>query len=327
MNQKRQQLQHNTLGDMIAEKMAAAEPYAAQIFVGTLVGLVILGGIIWYASLPDTLSARAWDSYMAALGDRESEVAMAKLAENEEFKSTTASIWAKLSVGEIALRRGSEMLFRDRKDAGDNLRTAEEAFRDVESRASDAEIKARAQLGLAKVLEVTNKPEEAKKYFEIVAESKKGTTLGDLAAAGVKRMSNPSNVAVLAWFAEQSPRLPSPMPGSSGMGPGPSLPSDLPERPDIGLPTDFGSPSPVGPELPSLPSLGDTPATDSPAAPAPEAPASEAPAAEAPAPEAPAAGEKPIEPAPAAEEKPAAEPAAEEKPAESPASEAPAESK
>lgn len=317
MNQKRQQLQHNALGDWIAEKMTAAEPYAAQIAVGSLVAIGLVVGVIWYSSMPDTESAKAWDEYLAAISEPQPDVAMETVATS--FASTKAGLWAKQSGAEMSLRRGCDLMFRDRDEAGELFTKAEAAFKEVEAAAGDKELRIRAQFGLAKVLEETNKPEEAKAAYEKTAELAGDSAIGKLAQAAVARMNNPADVALLAWFSEQAPKLPAPMPpGMGGMGgPSTSLPMDLPERPDIDLPTDFGSSDPLAPGI-ELP-----PAGDSPIAP----PATEAPAAETP------AEEKPAEPAAPAPESPAAEtpaeaPATEEQPAEDkPVEEAPADAK
>lgn len=150
---------------------------------------------------------------------------------------------------------------------------------------------------MGKVYEALCKPEDALKYYKLVADTQKDSAIGKAAAKAAKRMENPRDVKLLAWFAQQTPKKPSPLSGPGGGAPG--LPNDLPDRPDISPPSslglgNIGTGTPDAPE-PSLPLPGTTPPG---AAPPPESkPDADKPAGDKPA--APATEEKPAEPKPA----------------------------
>jgi hypothetical protein len=250
--EKRHELQQNELADWLGEQIEAAKPYGwtiAFVAVGLLVA-AFLGIYLMNAGNP--ASSAAWSQYFAAFNDREPAVALKELAEQQP--TSPAALWALQSVGDINLSQGSIQLFSDREEAKKMLEKAEAAYKEVESKATDTMLKARSRLGLAKLYETTNRPAEAKELYEQVVASEKDSAIGKAAAAGVQRLSDPRDVALLAWFAEQKPRKPAPFPGSGGL---PGLPNDLPERPDLSLP-GLGSPDPLssGIGIPSSPGSG-----------------------------------------------------------------------
>ncbi|MCI0361946.1 MAG: hypothetical protein L0211_25975, partial [Planctomycetaceae bacterium] len=65
------------------------------------------------------------------------------------------------------------------------------------------------------------------------ADEEKDSAVGQVAQRALARLSDSRDTELLAWFAQQKPRKPSP---GLGMGGLPGLPNDLPERPDLSLP-------------------------------------------------------------------------------------------
>ncbi len=229
--EKRHELQHNELSDWLGEQIEAAKPYGTTIGIVVVGGLIAIGLAIYIASAGNPASAGAWSDYFAAFNDREPAVALKQLT--EERPDTAAALWAQQSIGDINMSQGSIEMFSDRIEAKKKLEKAEAAYKEVEAKATDPMLKSRARLGLAKVYEATNRPDDAKKQYEAVVASEKDSAIGKAAAAGVERLSDPREVALLAWFDAQTPRKPAPLSGSGGL---PGLPNDLPERPDLSLP-------------------------------------------------------------------------------------------
>jgi len=270
---RRHELQTNELADWLGDRMAVLQPHATAITTGVIVAAVLLVGGIWYFSGESRAASGNWSAYFAAFNNREPGKALETVA--KERPGTTAALWALQAVGDMNLAQGAALLFSDRTEAQKLLQQAEAAYKQVDAGATDPVLKARARLGLGKVYESLCKPDEALKYYESVAESQKGTALGKVAAAAVQRMKSDRDVALLAWFATQTPKKPAPIPGVGGGGP--SLPNDLPERPNISLPpglglSNIGTATPAEP-APTLPSVG----TTTEAAPATDASKSEAP--------------------------------------------------
>ena len=229
--EKRHELQKNELAGWLGEQIEIARPYAGTIAFVAVGVAAIVGLVIYLNNAGNPAAAGAWSQWSSAFNDREPAVALNQLA--QERADSPVALWALQSVGDINLSQGSMQLFSDREEAKQSLEKAEKAYLEVEKKATDRMLKSRARLGLAKVYEATNKPAEAKKFYELVAQDQKDSAIGKLAAEGVERMSDPRQVELLAWFAAQKPRKPAPFPGQGGL---PGLPNDLPERPDLSLP-------------------------------------------------------------------------------------------
>jgi tetratricopeptide (TPR) repeat protein len=274
--ERRHELKHNELSDWLGERMEAAKPHATGVLLGIGVLVAIVLASAWYFSGENVASSRAWSQYFDAFNDLEPQKRLQSLATDQA--GSKAAWWAMASVGDMNLAEGTALLYSDRKDAQKKLELAEQAYKQVEA-ADDPMLKTRARLGLARVYESMFKPEEARKYYEQVAAEEKDSPLGKSAADSVKRLKNSRNVEFLDWFATQTPKRPAPFPGVGGGLPG--LPNDLPERPNISLPTGLGLDS-IGTGAPAEPPpafpapAGTTPAET----PSPEAPKADAPKAD-----------------------------------------------
>jgi len=269
--ERRHELKHNELADWIGQRVETFRPHAAGVALGVGLLVVIVLGSLWYFSGENAATARAWSQYFDAFSGREPQKVLQNLA--TEQSGSKAAWWALAAVGDMNLSEGAAMLHSDRNEARKHLEAAEQAYKKVEL-SDDPMLKSRARLGLAKVYESLCQPKEAKKYYEMVAAAAKDSAIGKAAAADAKRMDDSRNVAFLEWFANQTPKRPAPFPGMGGSVPG--LPNDLPERPDISLPSslgiDVGSANPAAPP-PALPAPGGAapPADPQPEPAAPEA--------------------------------------------------------
>jgi hypothetical protein len=236
--EKRHELEKNELADWIGEHIEAAKPYAPTI------GIVLVGGTlaallaIYLLGTSGTAAARAWSSYFTAVNERDPEIPLEQFV--KELPDTPASLWAEQTLGDINLIQGSQALFSNREEAKKLLDKAEASLTKVNAEAKNPMLQARAKLSLAKLYEAKCLPEKAKAFYEEVVQLEKDSAIGKLAQQGVKRMSDPRDVELLAWFAEQKPRRPAAGMGGGGM---PGLPSDLPARPDLSLPGLGTSPS------------------------------------------------------------------------------------
>jgi len=229
--EKRHELEQNELADWLGEQIEAAKPYVPTIGIVLVGGTLVILLVIYLMGTGGAASARAWSLYFSAFNERDPELPLEAFA--KEMPHTPAALWAVQSVGDIHLSRGSMQLFSDREEAKKSLEKAETALKQVKAEAKDKMLKTRANLSLAKLYETLCRPEEAKKLYQEIAEVEKDSVVGQIAQRAVKRLSDPREVELLAWFAEQKPRRPSPGMGTGGL---PGLPNDLPERPDLSLP-------------------------------------------------------------------------------------------
>jgi hypothetical protein len=255
---RRHELKHNELSDWLGERMEAIQPHATAIALVAVALFAVVIISIRYFGMEDSAAAQGWSKYFGAVNDREPAKVLEKLA--TQSAGSKPGLWAHQAMADMQLSQGAAMLHSDRSEAQKLLQKAEAAYKHVEN-AADPMLKSRARLGLAKVYESLCKPDEARKYYEMVAEAAKGEAIGKAAAADAQRLKNSRQVAFLEWFAKQQPKRPAPM---SGLGGGlPGLPN-LPDRPDISPPVGLGLDN-LGAGLPSE----STPAFPAPASTAP----------------------------------------------------------
>lgn len=283
-SEKRHELQKNELADWIGTHAESAADYFWPVAGGVIVAVAAAIGIAWYLNNRDSSSAAGWDKYYQAFSEREREPALKDVAEAEG--DSLAGLWSRQSFADLTRSKGASLMFTDRPEGETKLRDAEAAYQEVLGKARDPFLLSRAQFGMARTQEALCKPQEAIKYYEMVAKANEKSALGKAAAAEARRLAKTDQVELIAWFAKQEPKKPAPT-GHGGIPGMPALnvPTDLPERPDISLPgglnLDSVAPPPAGTPGNAFPQPADAPAT--PKANEPEAPKAAEPKADAPA--------------------------------------------
>lgn len=266
--ERRHELKHNELSDWLGERMELLKPHATGIMLGLALLALILLGSVWYFGNANYTASTAWSQYFDAFNEREPMKALETLASDQA--GGKASWWALATVADMHLGQGTALLYTDRAEAQKQLEQAKLAYQRVEAGPADPMLRNRAQLGLAKTYEALCQPEDARKYYDLVAANDSSTAIGKAAAEASARLKDPREVEFLAWFVKQAPKRPAPMPGIGGAIP--NLPGTLSDRPDIplspgGLGLDnVGTGTPAEP-APSFPSPDSTaPKTESPPA-------------------------------------------------------------
>ncbi|MFO0912037.1 MAG: hypothetical protein U0795_03695 [Pirellulales bacterium] len=315
---RRHELQHNELSDLVGDTLHGVVPYW-RVIAGVL-ALVVAAGVAFslLSRRTQMQESASWTEYLSALSKDDVEL-LRDVA--ERHPGTPMSMWAFLRVGDASLAEGNRLMFEDRAEAAKKLKEAQESFELVAGKAQDSILRQQATFGLAQTLEVLNKLPEAEAKYESITKLWPDSTMAELAKQRLEAVRQPQTKEFYTWFASQTPKPPAAGAAAGGAGDFNYLPSN----PNMTVPGR--TPPPSTPQAPSgAPATSAPPAdvNDLDLAPAQtEKPASEAPATEAPATEAPAAA-PPASETPAAE-KPAAEaPAAEKPAAEVPAAEAPA---
>jgi hypothetical protein len=290
--ERKHELEHNELDDLLVKGSTFLRENGVLIIA--VAGVLILGVVLYWALLaprPITADAGLWEEYVLALSDEDPEKELQDFIDDEDRAGHSSSppvLWARLSLGNLKLSKGTRKLFEDREAALDSLEEAEKNFLAVEKNAARiVELRDRAWLGLAEVYESQSKPEEARKYYAMVAKNSPESPLGKLGARGERRMAQSNNQEFLTWFAQQKP-IKKPATG---------LPpidfNDPPEVPGFSVPplSEGEGEKPITPGLkipsklpddPGEPGLDSSPESD-PEKPQPEKPVEDPPAGEQPA--------------------------------------------
>src|SRR5882724_6531552 len=178
--ERRHELKHNELADWIGERVETMKPHATGVLLGIGLLVLIVLGSVWYFSGETASASRAWSQYFYAFNEREPQKVLQSLA--AEQAGSKAAWWALAAVGDMNLAEGAALLYSDRKEAQKRLEVAEQAYKQVEA-SDDPLLKSRAHLGLAKVYESLCKPDEAYKYYKLVADIEKDSAIGKAATA------------------------------------------------------------------------------------------------------------------------------------------------
>src|SRR5688500_4539570 len=192
--ERKHELQHNELDDLLVKGGHVLREKGPLILVAA--GVLILATVVYFALLaprPITADAGPWKDFIFALSDKDSEKELESFIDDEDRDgrgSQPPVLWARLSLGNLKLAAGTRQLFEDRDVAMQSLDEAERYFLAVEKNAArNVELRDRARIGLAEVYESQSRPEDAQKYYAMVAKSSPESPLGKVAARGQRRMT------------------------------------------------------------------------------------------------------------------------------------------
>lgn len=232
-SERRHELEHNELADVLSRANTAIEPYSKPIAFGVAALLVGLVGWAVYASSKSDRRSDATFQLLEASGGGGGE-ALADIS--VKFPGTSAASWAQVYLGSEKLAAGINSLFSNRGEAETLLDEAASAYKEAIKTGQDPVLLSRAHFGLARVAESLGKPDEAIASYEAAMVAGESKAMAVEAKQRIERLSNPQTKEFLVWFNEQNfapadPAMPPSLPGAAAL---PDLP-DL-ELPDLKLP-------------------------------------------------------------------------------------------
>jgi len=172
-------------------------PYTGQAtaVVAVLVALLAIRSI-WNSDL-DARETAAWDAYAMAQDSNDPELMkVLEVADNNAYASTSMPEWANVTWADRQLLLAGRAYLADRNAALSRLEKVEGIYSTLAQGASDNEVQNRAQFGLARVYELQNKLDEAKKAY--------GKVQGDLLTVAAERAAQldlPEVQEACAWLA------------------------------------------------------------------------------------------------------------------------------
>ena len=150
--QRRHELEQNRLAQWVARFIQRVRPHANKIVLGVVAVVAVIVIVSAWRGYVARGEAFAWDEFLETLS-RGSVADLERLA--EENPGSAPGSWAALWAGNVHLTQGSEMLFRNKQDAADELRKAVALYTSVieSSRSGTDELQGRAYLGRAMAYE------------------------------------------------------------------------------------------------------------------------------------------------------------------------------
>jgi hypothetical protein len=266
-SERRHELERNQLLVWLIETFGEIKPYANAILTAVLVILVVAAGYTFWNRYSDSRSTVAWDEYFAALNGMD-PTALENVA--QKYPGTSPAHWAQVTLGDVQLQQGCQLLFVNKTSANLNLRKAAENYQAVLAQASTPALMERASYGLGRAREAQGDLEQAlKAYRDLVQRWPKGA-FAQTAEERIKDLTSQSTRSFYDKFAKFDPKPPmADQPGTPGKKPAFDLDA-LPDSPAFKLgdskkespksEAKKESPKSAGPQSPAPPGVNAKPA-------------------------------------------------------------------
>ena len=165
-SEHRHELETNELSAGLAKSIEKLKPLSGQILTVVGVLLAIYAGVSIWESQLDQKEAAAWEAYALATDSKDPEMkSLQRVANDEQYAGTKMSEWAYVAWADRQVLRAMQYYFVDREETLDLLRNVEGIYQGFASDASDPQVMNRARFGLARVYELQNKPDKARKQY------------------------------------------------------------------------------------------------------------------------------------------------------------------
>lgn len=229
-SEHRHELKENLLVKEIEHWSDRLKPYGSLIAMTLFAAIVLFAAASWWNSYQATKEASAWEAYQMASLEGDSELkAMDRAAKSEDYLGSRMQEWAHMAWADRQLRLSAEYFLVRREDAKERLDSVRSIYQQIAETGSEADLRNRAQLGLARVFEMQNRFDDARAAYGKV----KGS-LAKLASERSNLLDSKQAQEISTWLASADIPLP-PAPG------GPGTPG---KRPNFGVETPQGDPAP-----------------------------------------------------------------------------------
>lgn len=202
-SERRHELERNQLLVWLLETSERIKPYTNMILGAILVLLLaVLAATLW-GRYNQGQSGGAWDEYFAALNSMD-RTALETVA--QKHRGTTAAQWALITLGDLRLDSGCNLLFVNKTSANLELRKAVESYQAALDQATIPALQERAIYGLARAREAQGDLEPAlKAYGDLVERWPKGT-YHEIANERIADLKSKSTRAFYDKFAKYDPK-------------------------------------------------------------------------------------------------------------------------
>ncbi len=165
--ERRHELQHNSLAELMTDVGENAKPYAKAVLGILLAAVVVFGTYLYLSKRSDAEEGASWDRTWQALGNSDPVKQSEELrAAADKYPDKQAGLWAQLALADMELNRGVAELFTERSDGRNQIRTALEDYQAVEKRASQPMLRQHAMYGIGRAQESLGKIGEAREAYE-----------------------------------------------------------------------------------------------------------------------------------------------------------------
>ena len=223
-SEHRHELESNELAQWLEQALDKIRPYKMYLVVAVGVAL----GAVFVNSMMSRRAAEqrelAWRAYALASYTQDLELNdLREAASSEEYAGSKMQEWAYIAWADRQLLLAIRSYFIDRDESTNHIKAAQNIYATLASGTSDLQIQDRARLGLARIYELQDKVEEARKAYAEV-----GGDFAPVAKAAIERLDSPNATETIGWLA--TAELPTPeLPTGGATGERPAFDVELPE--------------------------------------------------------------------------------------------------
>ncbi|HUY35998.1 MAG TPA: hypothetical protein VMV69_24885 [Pirellulales bacterium] len=205
--ERRHELATNELADWLGDTIERVKPYSTAITGTVLAGVVLLAAYAVWSRHSTAKVEESWGRYFAALDESGEGNTDALKNVADEFATTPAGHWSRLSLADAMLGKGVQQLFDDRDAAEESLKEAVAAYSSVIDHAPpDSLLAERATFGLAETYESLGQVDDARKRYQSVQDHWPRGAFAGQAAGRLADLDRDSTREFYDWFATQHPK-------------------------------------------------------------------------------------------------------------------------
>jgi hypothetical protein len=202
--ERRHELATNELADWLGDTIERVKPYSTAITGTVLACALLAGAYVYYTRTSASKIEAGWSQYFDALDEGNPE-ALRGVA--DEYATTPAGHWSRLSLADSMLAKGVQQLFEDRDAAEESLKEAVAGYTEVIKQAPRESLLAeRATFGLAEAFESLGELSQAREQYNAVLEHWKQGAFTGQAEKRLADLDRDSTQEFYDWFANQHPK-------------------------------------------------------------------------------------------------------------------------
>jgi len=194
--ERRHSLETNALAHRISVWIEKIKPYSNYLFgaAAVLLGIAVVSSL--WGSHSAARQKAGWDAYFMAYDTSDPELmSLQRVASEDQYAGTPMQEWAYVTWADRQVLLASRTYLIDREVSKDRLRRVAGIYEELASVAGDRQVQDRARLALARVYEMQDKLDDARRQYELVQGD-----LAPLAGERAEQLDSPDVQTACAWL-------------------------------------------------------------------------------------------------------------------------------
>jgi tetratricopeptide (TPR) repeat protein len=161
--ERRHELQHNSLADILSDVGENAKPYAKGLLGVALAALVVVCAYLYLSKRAEAEEGASWDQTWQAV-DRQDMEGLREVV--KAYPNKPAALWSQLLLADMELSSGVSKLFVQKSTGRDLIRTALDDYQNVAEHAVHPQEREHALFGIGRAQESLDQLSKAREAYE-----------------------------------------------------------------------------------------------------------------------------------------------------------------